>query len=92
VLALAEVKETSDAWPSDGDPSDDYDDYEDEDDEEEEDYDDASRDRGGDHEDYQLNELIDDEIILGWWTPARTARAASRYRCTSPTRRCVPPR
>ncbi len=67
VLALAEVKETWDAWPSDSDPWDDYYDHEDEDDEE--DYDDgASRDRGGDHDDYQLNELIDDEIALGWWT------------------------
>jgi hypothetical protein len=35
--------------------------------EEEDDYD-VSRDRGGDHDDYQLNELIDDEITLGWWT------------------------
>jgi hypothetical protein len=56
VLALAEVKETWDAWPSESDPWDDYD------------YDDASRDRGSDHDDYQLNELIDDEITLGWWT------------------------
>ena len=40
-----------------------------EDEDDEEDYDDdASRDRGGDHDDYQLNELIDDEITLGWWT------------------------
>ena len=33
----------------------------------EDDYDDASG-RGSDHDDYQLNELIDDEITLGWWT------------------------
>jgi hypothetical protein len=65
VLALAEVKETWDAWPSDEDPWDDYDYYEDEDDDE--DYD-AYRDRGGNHDDYQLNDLIDDEITLGWWT------------------------
>jgi len=71
VLALAEVKETWDAWPSDSDPWDDYDYYHDkeEDEEEEEDSDyDASRDRGSDHDDYQLNDLIDDEITLGWWT------------------------
>ena len=65
VLALSEVKETWDAWPSDGEPRDDYDYYEEEEEEEE---DDVSRDRGGDHDDYQLNELIDDEITLGWWT------------------------
>ena len=65
VLALAEVKETWDAWPSDDDPWDDYDYYEDEDDEE--DYD-SARDQGSGHDDYQLNELIDDEITLGWWT------------------------
>jgi len=68
-LALAEVKETWDAWPSDGDPWDDYDYYDEEDEDGEEDYDDGvSRGRGGDHDDYQLNELIDDEITLGWWT------------------------
>ena len=65
VLALAEVKETWDAWPSDSDPWDDHDYY---DEEEEDDYDDASRDRGSDDDDYQLNDLIDDEITLGWWT------------------------
>ena len=67
VLALAEVKETWDAWPSDEDPWDDYD-YEEENEEDEDDNDDAYRDRGGDHDDYQLNDLIDDEITLGWWT------------------------
>jgi 2OG-Fe(II) oxygenase superfamily len=68
VLALAEVKETWDAWPSDGDPWDDYDYYEEDDDE-----DDAYRDRVGNHDDYQLNDLIEDEITLGWWTsPDRT--------------------
>ena len=65
--ALAEVKETWDAWPSDEDPWDDYD-YEEENEDGEEDYDDAYRDRGGNHDDYQLNDLIDDEITLGWWT------------------------
>ena len=70
VLALAEVKETWDAWPADEDPWDDYDyDYEEEN-EDEEDYDDAYRDRGGNHDDYQLNDLIDNEITLGWWTSA----------------------
>src|SRR6266700_4667497 len=70
VLALAEVKETWDAWPSDEDPWDDYDYYDDEDEDDVEDYGyhDASRDQGGDHDDYQLNELIDDEIALGWGT------------------------
>ncbi len=67
VLALAEVKETWDAWPSDEDPRDHYD-YEEENEDDDEDYDDASRDRGGNHDDYQLNDLIDDEITLGWWT------------------------
>lgn len=51
VLALADVKETWDALPSDGDRWDDYDYDEDE-----------------DPDDFQLNELIDDEITLGWWT------------------------
>ena len=68
VLALAEVKETWDAWPSDSDPWDDDDYYDDEEEGEEEDDYDVSRDRGSDHGDYQLNELIDDEITLGWWT------------------------
>ena len=70
VLALAEVKETWDAWPSDEDPWDDYDYYEEEEEEEEEDgdHDDTYRDRGSNHDDYQLNDLVDDEITLGWWT------------------------
>jgi 2OG-Fe(II) oxygenase superfamily len=58
VLALAEVKETWDVLPSEGDQWDDYDYYEDEDD----------RGPGEDPNDFQLNELIDDEITLGWWT------------------------
>jgi len=65
VLALAEVKETWDAWPSDEDPWDDYGDYEEG---EDEDYHGAYRDRAGSNGDYQLNDLIDDEITLGWWT------------------------
>src|SRR5207237_8982482 len=70
VLALAEVKETWDSWPSDSDPWDDHDYY---DEEEEDDYDDASRDRDSDGDEYQLNDLIDDEITLGWSTsPERT--------------------
>jgi len=74
VLALAEVKETWDAWPSDSDSWDDYDYYdEDEDDE------DLDGSDGGDPDDYQLNELIDDEITLGWWTsPAGTDGEAIR--------------
>jgi hypothetical protein len=67
VLALAEVKETWDAWPADEDPRDDYD-YEQENQDDGEDYDGAGRDRGGNDDDYQLNDLIDDEITLGWWT------------------------
>lgn len=54
VLALAEVKETWDAEPSGGDQWHDYDYYDSEDEE--------------DPDDYQLTELIDDEITLGWWT------------------------
>jgi 2OG-Fe(II) oxygenase superfamily len=65
VLALAEVKETWDAWPSDEDPWDDYDHY---DEDVDEDHDDAYRDQARDHDDYQLNDLIDDEITLCWWT------------------------
>ena len=65
VLALAEVKETWDAWPSDEDPWDDYDYYEEQGEDED---DDAYRDRGGSSDEYQLNDLIDDEITLGWWT------------------------
>src|SRR4051794_17970013 len=56
VLALAAVKETWDALPS-GDPRDYYD-YDGED----EDY------RDEDPTGFQLNDLIDDEITLGWWT------------------------
>ena len=57
VLALAEVKETWDALPSDDDQQDFYDDcYGDEDDVDE------------GPTDFQLNDLIDDEITLGWWT------------------------
>src|SRR6185437_14324957 len=63
VLALAEVKETWDAWPSDSDPWHGYDYYGEYGDEEEDD----SGDQNGDHDDYQLNDLIDDEITLGWW-------------------------
>jgi hypothetical protein len=69
VLALSEVKETWDAWPSGSEPWDGYDDYDEEDEDDEGDYDDGvSRGRGGDHDGYQLNDLIDDEITLGWWT------------------------
>ena len=68
VLALAEVKETWDAWPSDEDPWDDYDYYEEEEEDDDGGYDDAYRDRGSNHDDYQLNDLVDDEITLGWWT------------------------
>lgn len=52
VLALAEVKETWDALPSDSDQWDDYD----------------YCGPGEDPNDFQLNELIDDEITLDWWT------------------------
>lgn len=68
VLALAEVKETWDAWPSsDSDPWNDYDyDHEDEGDGDADG--DGSPEQGDEDDDYQLNELIDDEITLGWWT------------------------
>jgi predicted 2-oxoglutarate/Fe(II)-dependent dioxygenase YbiX len=59
VLALAEIKETWDAFP--GAESRRYDWYDDADDE----YDDEP---DQDANDYELNELIDDEITLGWWT------------------------
>ncbi|MGI8312201.1 2OG-Fe(II) oxygenase [Saccharopolyspora hattusasensis] len=52
VLALAEVKETWDAEPVGGSRWHYYDDYDDE----------------ADPGDYELNSLIDDEIVLGWWT------------------------
>ncbi|MFD1051437.1 2OG-Fe(II) oxygenase, partial [Kibdelosporangium lantanae] len=60
MLALAEVKETWDALPSGGDP---WDDYEYDHNEEEE-----GDSPGENPDDFQLNELIDDEITLGWWT------------------------
>jgi hypothetical protein len=78
VLALAEVKETWDAVP----PYDRYDYYGDVehfDDCEDEECEGeclldphgepgAERRRSGDFSDYELNDLIDDEITLGWWT------------------------
>src|SRR6266511_2181721 len=60
VLALAEVKETWDALPSDSDQRDGYDYDEDEDD--------GYRDTVEAPDEFQLNELIDGEITLGWWT------------------------
>ena len=58
VLALAEIRETWDVLSAeDSRHRDWYDDADDEYDEEEPD----------DDGDYELNELIDDEIILGWW-------------------------
>ncbi|MDQ1017396.1 2OG-Fe(II) oxygenase [Streptomyces afghaniensis] len=59
VLALAEVKETWEAYPEGDDPWDDY--GYDEDDEDE----DGDAGEGGD---YVLQELVDDVITLGWWT------------------------
>jgi 2-oxoglutarate-Fe(II)-dependent oxygenase superfamily protein len=55
VLALAEVRETWDAEQVGGSQWDDYDDYG---------YSDDEADSG----DYELNDLIDNEIVLGWWT------------------------
>ena len=60
VLALAEVKETWNASPA-GQDYWDGDDYEDD---EYEEYNDGAAADG----DYELEELIDDEITLGWWT------------------------
>jgi hypothetical protein len=57
VLALADVKETWDALPSD-DRWDDYNYYEDEDD----------GSPGDDPDAFELTELIEDDITLGWWT------------------------
>ncbi|KUO16740.1 BTAD domain-containing putative transcriptional regulator [Streptomyces dysideae] len=59
VLALAEVKETWEAYPEGDDPWDDYGYGEDDEDED--------GDAGADG-DYVLQELVDDEITLGWWT------------------------
>jgi hypothetical protein len=64
VLALAEVKETWDAYPEGDDPWGDYG------------YDEDGGEDGGEGEDgvagedgdYVLQELVDDEITLGWWT------------------------
>lgn len=64
VLALAEVKETWDAYPEGDDPWDDYGYEEDDEDGEGEDGD------AGHDGDYVLQELVDDEITLGWWTGA----------------------
>jgi hypothetical protein len=52
VLALAEVKQTWDAVPDGGDPWGGY----------------AYDDEDADPDGYELNELIVDEIALGWWT------------------------
>ncbi|MGI9000270.1 MAG: 2OG-Fe(II) oxygenase, partial [Pseudonocardia sp.] len=62
VLALAEVKETWDAVASDGDPWHDHDDYYDDDGDQDD------RDPAEDPDNIQLNDLIDGEITLGWWT------------------------
>ncbi|WP_330290116.1 2OG-Fe(II) oxygenase [Streptomyces sp. NBC_00576] len=59
VLALAEVKETWDAYPEGDDPWDDHGYDEDED---------GDAGEVGEDGDYVLQELIDDEITLGWWT------------------------
>jgi 2OG-Fe(II) oxygenase superfamily len=59
VLALAEVKETWDAYPSGGGRRNYFNDY----------YEFEHDDDGGaDPTDFELNDLIDDEITLGWWT------------------------
>jgi len=63
VLALAEIKETWDAQPAGESWR--YDEYDDEYD----DPDDDPEDGGA----YDLNELIDDEITLGWWISADSA-------------------
>ncbi|MEU0217469.1 2OG-Fe(II) oxygenase [Streptomyces sp. NPDC006265] len=64
VLALAEVKETWDAYPDGDEPWDDYGYDEDADD----DGDEGDDGDAGEDEDYVLQDLIDDEITLGWWT------------------------
>ncbi|KJK57822.1 2OG-Fe(II) oxygenase [Saccharothrix sp. ST-888] len=61
VLALAEVKQTWDAHPADDAPWDDY--YGHDEDEEGEDEDD-----GPATDDYVVQDLIDDETTLDWWT------------------------
>jgi len=67
VLALAEVKETWDCYPSE----DQWDDYGDEDEDEDDYGDDPDPDDYGDDPDpdgYELTDLIDSDISLGWWT------------------------
>lgn len=64
VLALAEVKETWGAYPEGGDPWDDHG-YDDEDGDADED---GEAGDAGEDGDYVLQELIDAEITLGWWT------------------------
>ncbi|WP_439675711.1 2OG-Fe(II) oxygenase [Embleya sp. MST-111070] len=68
VLALAEVKETWDANPAGYDPWDDYGYDDEEEDEDGEGEGAAAVEAAGADEDYELGELIDDEITLGWWT------------------------
>ncbi|WP_026818318.1 2OG-Fe(II) oxygenase family protein [Arthrobacter castelli] len=69
VLALTEIKETWDVLPAE-DPWP-YDWYEDEDDDDEL----ADESVHEDDDDFELNELIDDEITLGWWTSPDDTRA-----------------
>ena len=79
VFALAEIKETWDALPARqpwlyGNYYDEYDEYDEPDDDSDEPGDDFDGGYPGDDSDdvndYELNELIDDEITLGWWVGA----------------------
>ncbi len=82
VLALAEVRETWDVLPSDDGPWA----YDDEDE-------DGQDGPGEDPDDFELTELIDDEITLGWWTrpdgaggePISLAVGDSEVCATTPT-------
>ena len=67
VLALTEIKETWDVLPAEEPWRHDW--YGDEDGDEDDDED------VHDDDDYELNELIDDEITLGWWTSPDGTRA-----------------
>ncbi|MET8129853.1 2OG-Fe(II) oxygenase [Streptomyces sp. NPDC005065] len=67
VLALVDVKETWDAYPEGEDPWDRYDSSYYYDDDDDEDVAEAGN-RTSSEPEYVLNDLIDDEVTLTWWT------------------------
>jgi len=66
-FALAEIQQTWDAYPADESWGDRHDGWDDDDSEEESDHG-AGCDPDDGSSDYELNELIDDAITLGWWS------------------------